>query len=415
MRFARLLLLLVLAASGAAAQPGRNLDALLAPEADPTPALSDSARVSLLTMLPGEEVYSAWGHSAFRIQDPATGLDKTYNYGTFDFNQPGFVVRFLRGHLDYILDTAPFENEVYKYQLFERPMIEQVLDVSPQTVRDLYAALEENAKPENRAYRYDFVRDNCSTRLVDMLDLALAASGEASSGVALAPPAPGPDGEPRTFRDMLNAYTEASPWLHLGTNLGIGVPADEVPTPREATFLPLDLMRAFDDATVDGRPLVAARDTVFWVPPPPEASFPWPLALAWALLAIALGATLWMRRHLRSDRLRRWGARADGVLFALAGLAGVVLLLMWFASDHSVTEANLELLWLWPTHLLAAFGLARLGLSGLWRGYAALAAVATLAVVLLWWLWPEPMHAAGIPLALLLAFRAGVRAFRPDL
>ena len=87
---------------------------------------------------------------------------------------------------------------------------------------------------------------------------------------------------------------------------------------------------------------------------------------------------------------------------------------MWFASDHRVTEANLELLWLWPTHLLAAFALARIGLSRLWRGYAIAAALGTALVVALWWLWPEPMHPAGIPLALLLAFRAGVRGFLPD-
>ncbi len=364
-------------------------------------------------MLPGDEVYSAWGHSAFRIQDPATGLDKTYNYGTFDFNQPGFIPRFLRGHLDYILDTAPYQVEVDKYKLiFERSMIEQVLDVPPETVRALYTALEINARPENRDYRYDFVRDNCSTRLVDMLDAALAASGEPA--LALAPPEAGPDGEPRTFRDMLGATTEDRRWLHLGTNLGIGARADEIPTAREATFLPLDLADSFDDARVGGQPLVASRDTVFWFPPEAEASFPWPLALAWALFTLVLGATLWMRRRLRSDQFRRWGARADGLLFAAAGTAGTILLLMWVATDHSVTPANAELLWLWPTHLVAAFGLARLGLSSLWRRYAALTAVATLAVVLLWWAWPEPMHPAGIPLALLLALRAGVRAFLPD-
>src|SRR5690606_412756 len=50
--------------------------------AQPAEALSDSAAVSLLTMLPGEEVYSAFGHSAFRIHDPALGLDRTYNFGT---------------------------------------------------------------------------------------------------------------------------------------------------------------------------------------------------------------------------------------------------------------------------------------------------------------------------------------------
>src|SRR5690606_14730164 len=94
-------------------------------------ALSDSAAVSPRTMLPGEEVYSAFGHSAFRIHDPALGLDRTYNFGTFDFEQPFFVVRFLRGQLDYLRDTAPYDAEVYRYWTLGRPVVEQHLALPP--------------------------------------------------------------------------------------------------------------------------------------------------------------------------------------------------------------------------------------------------------------------------------------------
>ena len=414
------LLLALVVASGAAAQPAADapeasrLDSLLrAPEAPgglpPGTALSDRARASLLTMLPGEEVYSAWGHSALRIHDPFLGLDKTYNYGTFDFNQPGFVGKFLTGRLDYILDTAPFSWEVQKYKAFGRPMIEQELALGPGTVRALYAALEENALPENRAYRYDFVWDNCSTRLLDMIDAALVASGE--------PPVSVPAVEdPPSYREVMAPYTDPKPWLDLGIHLGIGLPADRPASPREQTFMPLDLMRIADGSTVAGRPLVASRDTVFWVEGAgtPEAPFPWPLALAWTLFGLAVVGTAWMRARLRSERLQAWGARFDALLFLLAGLGGVVLLLMWFASDHRVTEKNLELLWLWPTHLLAAVGLWRVPAPRPVRGYLALAAAATGLVVALWWLWPEPMHPVGIPLALLLAFRAAMRSlWRP--
>ncbi|MEM6328129.1 MAG: DUF4105 domain-containing protein, partial [Bacteroidota bacterium] len=240
----RLLLLLALA-SVANAQPS-GLDSLLGATeagrgiASTSPVLSDSATASVLTMLPGEEVYSLWGHSALRVRDPATDLDRTYNYGTFDFEQPGFVVRFLRGHLDYMLDTAPFEVEVYKYRdLLQRPMIEQTLDLPPETVRALFAALEENARPENRAYRYDFIWDNCSTRLLDMVDGALRDTGQPT--VTL------PDGEStETFRDLLDPYTEGHPWLDVGTNLGLGLPTDGVPTPRERIFLPLEFMATVD-------------------------------------------------------------------------------------------------------------------------------------------------------------------------
>lgn len=393
---------LVFVLGTAQAQPSR-LDSLFdAPEAD---TLSDRATASLLTMLPGEEVYSLWGHSALRIHDPASGLDRTYNYGTFDFQQPGFVLRFLRGHLDYMLDTAPFSDEVAKYQYLQRPMIEQRLALAPETVQALYGALEENALPQNRAYRYDFIRDNCSTRLLDMVDGALRATGQP----AVRLPA---SGAQTTYRDLLDPYTAGHPWLDFGTNLGLGLPTDAVATPRGQTFLPLELMRIADGATVNGRPLVARRDTVFWFPDTGIAApgFPWPTVLAWALLALAVGLTVWMRIRLRSDRLRRLGARLDALLFALTGLGGVVLVLMWIATDHTVTQANLELLWLWPTHLVAAVPLSRLAVSTLWRRYGLVTAIGAGLVVALWWIWPEPMHPAGIPLALLLAFRGAMRS-----
>ena len=102
-----------------------------AASAQPADSLSDSASVSLLTMLPGDEVYSQFGHSGYRIRDPASGLDKTYNYGTFDFEQPFFLIRFVRGRLDYLLDTAPYELELDKYAFLRRPMIEQRLALPP--------------------------------------------------------------------------------------------------------------------------------------------------------------------------------------------------------------------------------------------------------------------------------------------
>ena len=112
--------------------------------------LSDSVRVSLLTMLPGDEVYSLFGHSAIRIRDAASGLDRTYNYGTFSFDQPFFVLRFLRGSLNYRLDTAPFWAELDHYQTLQRPIIEQTFALSPETAWALYDLLEINALPENR-------------------------------------------------------------------------------------------------------------------------------------------------------------------------------------------------------------------------------------------------------------------------
>ena len=396
--------LCLLAAPRASAQPS-GLDALLAaPD-----TLSDAALVSLLTMVPGDEIYSLFGHSAIRIADPARGLDETYNYGTFDFNQPLFVLRFMGGSLEYVLDSAPYEAEVWKYQTLQRPIIEQRLDVTPGTAQALYDILRENIRPENRGYRYDFFWDNCSTRLLDVLDSALVASGEAPRGLVL--PA---DAAPTTYRELLAPYLVATPATDLGIALALGPPTDAVASPREQAFLPLELMRQLDAATVDGRALVARRDTVFWVEDAglPEPVFPWPVALAWGLLVLVVASTVWSRLSLRPDSVMTTGRRLDVALFLVVGFAGTVLFLLGAATAHTVTRFNVELLWLWPPHLLAAFSLRRT-LRRPWAIYWGAASVVTLGAVLGGALLPESLHPAAVPLALLVAFRAGARSFGP--
>lgn len=387
------LALLLLFASASVAQP--------APLA-PVPTLSPLAEVSLLTMLPGDEVYSLYGHTAFRIVDPALGLDRTYNYGTFDFDQPFFVARFARGLLDYQLGIAPTEEMVAVYRFLERPIIAQRLALSPEAKQTLFQLLETNYLPENRAYRYDFFFDNCSTRPRDVLEAAL---GRPLDYRGYTP-------EAGTFRELVRPYAEAMPLLDLGINLGLSAPTDRIATPREAMFLPLELMRAFDTATLDGEPLIAETDTLFWVDGAgmPEEAFDWPTLLGWMLLV--LGVILTAVVHFQ-PKWRRATQQFDVALFAIIGLAGLVLAWLWLGTEHAVTGPNWNLGWAWPTHLVAAVLLARRNRPGWLRVYWTLTAIVTLGVVLLEPILPQDFHPVVLPLGLLLVLRATSRVTRP--
>ncbi len=372
----------------------------------PVPTLSPIAEVSLLTMLPGDQVYSLYGHTAFRVADPALGLDRTYNYGTFDFDQPFFIARFARGLLDYELGIAPMEQTLAVYHFLERPIIEQRLALSPEAKQSLFQLLETNYLPENRAYRYDFFFDNCSTRPRDILETAL---GQPLNYGDYAPGA-------GTFRELVAPYDEAMPLLDLGINIGLAAPTDRIATPREAMFLPLELMRAFDVATHDGQPLVASTDTLFWVAGAGtlEDSFDWPTLLGWLLLV--LGAALTVAAYSK-ESWQRVAQRFDGALFGIVGLAGLVLAWLWFGTEHAVTGPNWNLAWAWPTHLVASILLMRRNRPGWLRVYWMLAALVTLAIVLIEPLLPQDFHPMVLPLGLLLALRAGVRtiASKPEL
>jgi hypothetical protein len=362
------------------------------------PALSDDAFVSLLTMLPGDEVYSLFGHTALRVFDPELELDRTYNYGTFDFDQPNFILRFVRGQTDYRLAVSSFRQTVAEYHRQRRPVIEQRLDLPAADRQALFEYLETNYLPQNRIYRYDFLYDNCSTRPLEALEWAL---GPRLALDGYAPPA-------GSFRDLVSPYVAGDPALRFGIDLGFGRPTDRRPEPREASFLPLELFRAAEHATIDGRPLVIATDTLFWVhgagePPHRRDS----LTLLASLLLIGGIALTMLRPASRAARV------LDVALLAFAGLAGLLLALLWFATEHHVTRLNPDLLWALPTHVVAAVMLARGTASERLRVYCAVAAAfagAAAVQSLLGWV---ALPAAATPLALLIAIRCADRARRP--
>jgi hypothetical protein len=373
------------------------------------PALSESAVVSLLTVLPGDRLYNLFGHTIIRFRDPATGLDVGFNYGTFDFPETvlggaGFVARFAYGKLDYKLQASG--NPAYAVEWYAdregRSTIEQTLDLTSAQADSLLALLVENARPENAVYRYDFFFDNCSTRPRDVLERVM--------GAALTSEATDPG---TSFRRLLDPYLLANPGVDFSMDIGLGIPADRSASAREALFLPMELMKWLDAATVTGgdgvrRPLVSRTDTLTRVPGAgePDRAFPWPLLVAGAFgLALVLLA---VADRKTGRPVRRW---LDGSVFSLAGIAGLVLAFLVFVSLHSVTKPNLNLIWALPTHLMAG-GVLLAGRNPRWLRPYMLVALA-LASVFIFGLpfWSQEIPAAVVPIVLGIAARAAVLAF----
>ena len=367
------------------------------------PALSDSAQISLVTILPGDAVYSLFGHSAVRVYDPAQGIDVAFNYGTFDFGNPlTFVGEFAYGKLDYFLDVHAYPAAVHAYWEIEgRPIIEQVLTLSPPQRNAIFQFLQYNALPEHRYYRYDFFFDNCATRIRDAFEQVLG------DVVQFAPADPD-----LTFRQLIDPYASEQPFLDLGMDLGLGLPADRMAAPHETMFLPDYLMAAFEGATIeiDGtqQPLVARTDTVAWSAQRAtlDPAWPWPTVLMWILCILG---TLLTARDIRTGPQHR--RLLDGLLYGLAGLSGLIIIFLWFISLHVVTHGNFNVLWAWPTHLIVAGVLVRRAQPRWLPLYLAAAAVTALIVALGWMFWPQTLPAAVLPLTLLLAIRSSGLAF----
>ena len=297
--------------------------------------LSDSATASVITCGAGNDFYTTFGHSAIRITDPARGIDFVYNYGTFDFDTPHFYWQFARGRLNYCLSRSRMENFMAVYDYEQRAVWEQPLNFTTQEVNNLFVALEWNYLPENRYYQYDFFRDNCATRVRDMVE---AASGKRTIGFD--------DWEDYSYRYWLHEATAGGrlEWWTLGVDLLLGLPADHVCDKSESMFYPMCMMWLYDNATRDGEQFIQPTEELLQdTRPPLRRSFP-PMvvfALIFAVVAVATWRGWW----------HRW---MDSVLFIIAGILGLFLLFMWFGTDHYCTAWNLNILWASPLLILIA-------------------------------------------------------------
>ena len=376
---------------------------------DAAPSLSHSAVVSVLTVLPGDRLYSLFGHTIIRVHDPETGLDVGFNYGRFDFPNTlvggaGFVGRFTYGKLDYELGVsrAPREESEWYWRNEARPSIEQTLDLTQAQADSLFALLSLNARPENKVYRYDFFFDNCSTRPRDAIETVLGSELRVSME--------DPD---RSFRQLLDPYLVEHPGVDFSMDIGLGLPSDREASARDALFLPEHLMEWLGAATIGAmgaeRPLVSRTDTLTWAPGAGdrEPALPWPMILGWIL---GSGMVLFTLRDRKAGRggARRW---LDGTLFGVVGIAGLILAFLTFVSLHSVTKGNLNLMWAIPTHVIPAVALLA-GRDPRWLRPYMLATFALAALFLLGLpFWPQEIPAAVIPFVIGLAVRAAVLAF----
>jgi hypothetical protein len=230
--------------------------------------LTKEAKVSLITVSPGQELYSSFGHNALWVSDPAQGIDRVYNYGTFDFRTEGFYLKFLRGTLPYQLSVSPMYYTMYGAQAENRSVTEQVLNLSQNQKQKLYDFLENNYLPENRQYAYKFFYDNCATRLRDAIKIAggdsLQYYNQPIRGTF----------EATSYRGWMNSYLGNKPWARFGMNLAIGLPSDHVATPQEEMYLPDNLRDHADRAKIGGQKLVLTKNRLFEATKPDPTSPP---------------------------------------------------------------------------------------------------------------------------------------------
>jgi hypothetical protein len=299
---------------------------------------SNDTLAYLITCGPGTETYSIYGHSALRIVIPEKQTDVVYNWGVFDFNTKNFAWKFAKGRLDYMLIAEPPRGFLQEYFFEKRYVYSQKININPVETRKLVELINENLKPENVKYRYDFFYDDCSTRIRDLL--------EKSIGEKLKYPPPETEKIP-TFRDMVARYQNPYPWLRFGVDLIMGSTSDKKSRFRDRMFLPLDLKDGLSKLTVqrsDKRiPLLQNHEVLvdfeapvikqnFLIAPP----FIFTLVI---IIVLILAALTKSRKIIRI---------IDITIYSVFSLLSVLMIFFNFFTDHEQMKWNLNIIWLNP-------------------------------------------------------------------
>ena len=305
--------------------------------------LTSSARVSLITVSPGDELYSSYGHSAIRVLDAVQGIDKVYSWGVFDFTEPNFYTNFLRGKLRYLCAPDRIDYILYGASLEDRAVQESTLNLSQTQKQRLFEIVQANLLPENRHYQYDFFYDNCATRIRDVLQKTC---GDSLRFV--------PTDANLTFRQQLQAAMPRKPWVSMGMNMVLGASTDVLVSDAQEMFLPNNLCDAFLNAKLIDRPLVEQTNDLRTETNPRPKSYDPSAALCLMALAVAVGVLTWWQVQ---NKVQNWWF--DRLFFGLAGLAGSLILFLWLGTDHQTTRPNWNIAWLVPSHLVVVFWLKK--------------------------------------------------------
>lgn len=306
----------------------------------------------LIDYYPGNEIFELEGHTLLAVAPADTSASEAatlmnrgigVSYGVFNFNDPGFVWRFVAGQTDYMCMAAPLAAFNLEYAHSRRRAVAHRLNLSPEQTSALAEFLENNVRPENRVYRYNYVLDNCATRPLAAIETVAGDSitfeGAADTGA--------------TFRSMMRRYHRNYPWYQFGIDLALGGLIDRPVDVRGMTFAPVALDSLLPRATIGGKPLVGKSFVLLDNPPygPVAPPTPWyltPMAAGWALFAVGLGICVrdWRRRHIT-----RWFTSA---VFAVFAMAGCLIAFLVLVSEHYATSPNWLLVWLNPICALPA-------------------------------------------------------------
>ena len=356
--------------------------------------LSNTSEISVLTIGSGHLLNDSFGHNAIRVKDSLYNFDLVFDYGRYDFESKGFYLNFARGKLDYMVGRSAFEDflSFYKYQ--NRQVNEQQLNLSTKQKTAFYNFLTENMKPEKRYYPYDFFYNNCATKITDAIESILADQIKYSPPIAF---------KKETFRNLIRSDLNINSWGSLAIDIALGSKIDQKATIKEHVFLPKNLYLLLENSITASTNLKIVKKSKLLnsstaTTKTSEGLFS-PLAILSLIALLILFITF---NDFKKNNRSTW---LDVILFAFTGFVGLVLLLLWFATDHEATAYNYNLLWAFAINLLFIPSIIKTKLSNRGIKYIAFLVILLTLMIMHWVTGVQSFSIGLIPFLIAITLR----------
>ena len=295
-------------------------------------------KISILSIGEGPSLVDAFGHTAIRVKDAQLKNDIVFNFGVYDFNSPNFYSNFVKGRPEYKLAIQNYSNLIQNYIRQKRYIVEHQLNLDQNSTKIIIDLLVE--KLNDPYYMYDYFRDNCTTRAADIvIDKTnnKFKDDKLESEAIL------------TYRDLIHRKINENSWAALGIDLCLGAIIDKKINTRETFFLPENLMNYLD--SYDGN--VIKRNIIY--SPESKTSYsenlPTPLLINFILSLIIIAITIF------NYKVDKWNKSLDTLIFLITGSIGILIIYLWFFSNHFAGAQNFNFLWAFPFNFALIFAI----------------------------------------------------------
>ena len=302
--------------------------------------LSKESEVSILTIGPGFVLNDAFGHSAIRIKDPLQNIDLIFDYGRYDFQAKGFYLYFAKGKLDYEIGWTYSEDFISNYKLQQRRVTAQIINLTLKEKQNLFEGLQTNIQPQNKSYSYDFFYNNCATKIKDVL------VDTSNKNISFLTPE---NFEQLSFRELIRSHVPQNSWGGLGIDAALGSVIDRLASVEEHLFLPkyLDEILKHSKFDPEATKLVLRSEVLNQTQKSKPSTFWWsPLVILGLVSITIIGMTYYDWTSKSRNKF------LDVLLFFTTGSIGILILFLWFATDHTATAYNYNFLWAFGFNLL---------------------------------------------------------------